>query len=278
MKRLDVMLTQTEKADAERDAKVFKSDVLLQKARYSLSVKEQRFLLYVISKIEPDHDVTHLYDINLGDFQRVCGTEGFESFEKIKRWIKELADKSWYIKLDGKNESLIRWLNDVEILRDANMIRISFTAKMFPYLFKLAESMRESGQFYTGYALRNVLPMRSTYSIRLYELLKAYQKNNRKWWFALDELRFLLDCEKYQRYPDFRRYVLEPAEREINLYTDIKVKSSTVNQGRKVVAIEFTMLNKTYRELVQANHDGLTEIEGAVHYWDINQTSAENDG
>lgn len=277
MEREDLLLTPSEKADKERESKVYKADSLVQRARYSLSLIEQRFVLYAISKIKQDDPADTKYRIDLRDFQRVCGTDSDQSYNYTKGWIKKLADKSWWM-ADGKSDVLVRWFSSIRITRQSGLVEVKFHEDMFPHLFRLAEQMRENGQFYTGYTLRNILPMKSTYSIRIYELLKSYQKNNRKWWFEIGELKKLLDCENYVRFPDFRRYVLEPAEREINLYTDIKVKSSTVNQGRKVVAIEFTMLNKTHRELVQANHDGLTEIEGAVHYWDIDQTSAKDEG
>ena len=275
METAEIMLSPVEKADSERDAKIYKADALVQKARYSLSVVEQRFVLYAISKIRQEDDAATVYTVNLGDFQRVCGTDSDESYSRIRAWIKNLADKSWWMQ-DGRAETLVRWFSSVRMTRQSGIVEVKFHEEMFPHLFRLAEQMRENGQFYTSYTLRNVLPMKSTYSIRLYELLKSYQKNNRSWWFDLDRLRHLLDCENYQRFPDFRRYVLEPAEREINLYTDIKICMDLIRQGRKVVAIEFKMLEKNFTELVQANHVGLTELDGNIHYWDIRKADAKN--
>jgi plasmid replication initiation protein len=149
---------------------------------------------------------------------------------------------------------------------------------MFPYLFRLAEQMRDNGRFYTGYTFRYVLPMKSTYSVRLYELIKSYQKNNVKWWFELDKLRRLLDCENYTRFPDFRRYVLEPAVREINRYTDVNLTYSLVKKGRKVTAVDFTMFEKSLTEITEAYRTGLTELDGEVHYWDIMRQHSQNNG
>ena len=41
------------KVEKEREMKVFKADELLQKARFSLSLTEQRLILYAITKIKP---------------------------------------------------------------------------------------------------------------------------------------------------------------------------------------------------------------------------------
>ena len=264
-------------ADAERNLTVFKADALVQKARYSLSVTEHRFLLYTISKIQPDHDASHVYEVNLGDFRKVCGTDADDSYSRIKTWIKHLADQSWWME-QGRSESLVRWFSSVRLFPQSDRIEVKFHEDMFPYLFRLVEQMRENGQMYTGYTFRYVLPMKSTYSIRLYELIKSYQKNNVKWWFELDKLRRLLDCENYTRFPDFRRYVLEPAVREINRYTDINLTYSLVKKGRKVTAVDFTMFEKSLTEITEAYRTGLTELDGEVHYWDIMRQHSQNNG
>lgn len=268
MQKTEVKFSPETAVDEERNLKIYKADELVQKARYSLSLTEQRFLLYAISKIQPNHDTSYFYDISLSDFQKVCGVVGDESYSRTKTWIKRLADKSWWM-AEERAETLVRWFSTVKIFPDSDMVRVKFHEEMFPYLFRLAEQMRESGRMYTSYAFRFVLPMKSTYSIRLYELLKSYQKNNASWWFDLDNLRHLLDCENYQRFPDFRRYVLEPAVREINQYTDINTEYSLIKQGRKVVAVDFTLLEKDIKEMIEAHHRGLTDLDGNVHYWDI---------
>ena len=45
--------------------------------------------------------------------------------------------------------------------------------------------------------------------------------------------------EGYDRFPDFRRKILEPAVREINEYTDLKVNWEPTTKGRKVIGITF---------------------------------------
>ena len=272
MEKTKVSISAENSTDAQRNIKIYKSDELIQKARYSLSLTEQRFLLYSISKIQPKHDASYFYDIDLSEFQKVCGTDGDESYSRVKAWIKRLADKSWWV-VEDRSETLVRWFSTVKLFPDSGMVRVKFHEEMFPYLFRLAEQMRETGKMYTSYAFRYVLPMKSTYSIRIYEILKSYQKNNESWWFELGKLKHLLECENYGRFPDFRRFVLEPAVREINQYTDIKVDYSLIKQGRKVVAVDFTLLEKDFAELLRAHHDGLTELDGNTHYWDAHSKS-----
>lgn len=253
--------------DKERDMKVYKSDKLIQQARYSLSITEQRFVLYAISKIKPEDDPSVWYDLDLRQFQYVCGTELNESYGHIKEWLKNLADRSWWLQKDGY-ETLVRWFSHIRLMNDSGIVSLQFDEDMFPFAFKLAEQMKIKKNTYTSYMFKYVLPMHSTYSVRLYELLKSYQKNNKEWKFEIDELKHLLDCDSYTRYPDFRRFVLETAIAEINKYTDISVEFDTLQKGRKVVAIIFKMLPKDMPEIINAQKEGLTELDGNIHYWD----------
>jgi plasmid replication initiation protein len=80
--------------------------------------------------------------------------------------------------------------------------------------------------------------MRSQYSVHLYELFKSYafQHNKR---FDLDVLKKKLMADKYKRFPDFQRNVLDIAVREINNVSDIAVEYQIIKEGHKFTQIEF---------------------------------------
>ena len=67
----------------------------------------------------------------------------------------------------------------------------------------------------------------------------------------MDELRTLLGISENElsRYPDFRRYVLEIAQREINEYTDLEVWFEPITKGRKTIAIKIHIKNKKLSNL-----------------------------
>jgi len=124
---------------------------------------------------------------------------------------------------------------------------------MFPFLLELQKQQEEKGLFYTSYELKYVLPMQSKYSIRLYEILKSYQKNNREWYFKTEVLKKLLDCEtnsSYKNFADFQKRVLDIAVEEINRYTDLKITIQTEpkeprGRGVKIKFITFLMSEKS---------------------------------
>lgn len=254
--------------DKDRNQKIYKSNAMARNARYDLSLEEQRFVLYAVSKIKKSDTPSQFYDIDINDFQHVCGTNNRDSYSYIKNWVKKLADRSWWLQMPDK-EVLIRWFSDVEVTRNSSLVRVRFHDRMFPYAFQLAEQMRSTGELYTSYMYRYVLPMRSTYSIRLYELMKSYKPNDDGWAFELDSLRHIMNCDHYSRYPDFRVNVLELATNEINKFTDINVTYETICKGRKVIAIKFFIEEKDLRGLLESHKAELTELDGNVHWWDV---------
>ena len=103
-------------------------------------------------------------------------------------------------------------------------------------------------------------------SPRLYEILKSYQKNNREWFFELEDLKKLLDCQNYTRWPDFRRFALEPAVEEINKYTDLNVAMDTQKEGRKVTRVIFYMAKKGQKALLEAKRAGVDRLDGQLDF------------
>ena len=266
--------TQIEAANKERSKKIYTADELLQKGRFSLTLTEQRFIIYVISKIKPKDEVFEKYTFKLSDFQRVCGIYEDESYTKLKRILLDLKSKNWWLLIDDpdapgkKCESLVSWFEVVRISKNIGKITVKFNEDMMPFLLKLAKNREEGKGYFTFYEFRYILPMRSQYSIRLYQLLKPYQKNNNEWYFKLDELKRLLDCKSYKRYHDFKRFAIEPAVREINKFSDLVISYEVDKDGKKVDTVIFYMREKSMDEKLEAQREGLTQMDGQVHWWD----------
>jgi len=271
--RTEKTCEQLDKIQKLREEIIYKANLMVQKARYDLSITEQRVVSYAISQINPRDTAFTEYTLELNDLYDICCLKK-ESYTELKNIIKKLSDKSWWLTIEDHNhngkscESLVRWFNTLRVNRGTGKIIVKFHEDMFPFLLELHKRYEEYGDFYTNYKFKFVLPMTRRYSIRLYELLKSYS-NNREWFFELDKLRHLLDSDTYQRYPDFRVRVLEPAIEEINKYTDILVGYEARKDGRKVSEIVFYIRKKDKIQEMYAHQAGLTKLEGDVHYWDF---------
>ena len=227
---------------AERDKMVVKSNDLIQKSRFSLTVQQQRVILYLISKIEYGDKDFREYEFDIKDFCRFCGLydDSGKHYAELKRQIKEIRDKSMWIELSDGEEILLSWLEGAKINRNSGKIKIRLSDDMKPYLLQLRDN-------FTRYEIAYVLCMKSKYSIRLYELVKSIHYRELEPYtktFTVEELRRSLDAGTYPRFCNFNQRVLKPAIHEVNTYTDKEVSSEPIKRGQKVEAIELTIRTK----------------------------------
>ncbi|HCC36643.1 MAG TPA: hypothetical protein DEQ14_02965 [Treponema sp.] len=265
---------QLDKVDKARSMKIYQADTLLQKGRFELSLTEQRLILYAISQIKPTDTKFQEYTLKIRDFFDICGIKELDSYTAIKKILQEMRKKVWWILMEDPNEpgteceSLVSWFEIIRTNKKSGKFTIAFHPDMMPYLLELARQREEGGGYYTQYTFRYVLPMKSQYAVRLYELLKSYQKNNREWWFKVDDLKRLLDCQNYKGFKDFRVNALEPAVKEINEFSDINIYYETEKDGKRIDVITFHMIEKTLDERLESQKKGLTVLDGKIHYWD----------
>lgn len=218
-----------------RNYKVVKSNDLIQKTRFALSLQEQKIILYLISKIKPGADNFSTTDFSIMEFCQVCGIyeESGKNYKDIKDAIKALVDQSIWITLDNGKETILRWIDKPIIDRQAGTMQIKFDDLLKPYLLQLHEN-------FTQFELLYTLAMKSQYSIRLYEILRSYEFKH-EIVFAIDELKELLYATCYTRYPDFRRNVMDIAMKEIEALSDINVTYEIIKEGRKYAKILFSI-------------------------------------
>lgn len=267
-------IRQLDKVDKARNMTIYQADTLLQKGRFELSLTEQRIILYTISQIKSTDEKFKEYTLRIQDFYDICGIKELDSYTTIKKIIQGLQRKFWWITMDDPNEpgteceSSVNWFTIARTSKKSGKFTIMFHPDMMPYLLELARQREEGGDYYTQYTFRYVLPMKSQYAVRLYELLKSYQKNNRDWWFKIDGLKRLLDCQNYKGFKDFRVNVLMPAVKEINEFSDINIRYETEKDGKRIDIITFYLTEKSSDERLEAQKKGLTALDGKVHYWD----------
>lgn len=215
---------------------VVKANTLIQQSRFSLSTQQQKILLYIISQIEPWHEEFTLYSFEIKEFCKVCGIEPKgDMYNLIKAQIKDIADKSLWIETEN-GETLVRWIEKPYIDKKRGRIQIKLDEDMKPYLLQLKEK-------FTEYELIYTLNFKSKYSIRLYEYLKSLHFDKFKEYtktIPIATFQRLLDST-YKEFKDFHTRVLKPAQKEINLYSDIIFDYELIKQGRKATEIKISV-------------------------------------
>lgn len=249
----------------EREMSVYKRDDMIQKARHRLTVREQRCVLYAVSKIKPSDTAFDEFIFDIKDFYALCGLSS-DSYTELKAILRGLRDKSWWITIDDEGtESAVSWFSVARTNKGKGKVTLKFHEDMMPFLLQLAEQ----NAFFTQYNLQYVLPMTGQYSSRLYEILKSYQKNNLEWFFDIDHLKELLDCQNYKNFNDFKRFALEPAVKEVNKFSDINVAWDIEKEGRRVSRVIFYMAEKNEDALLEAKRAIRDELDGQLSIEDI---------
>ena len=246
---------------AKRDSQemyVVKSNELIQKARYNLTVQQQKMVLYAISKIKKTDEPNQLYELSIDELCGVLGLNidyGGFYYQSLKNDFLKLTRRHWVEFPDG-SEGTCSWFSDAYVIPLSGTVQVRFHEKLAPHLFELVNR-------YTQYQLYEVLTLKGKYSIRLYELLRSYlmQDELRKGKekevdFTVDELRSLLCCEAYTRWAEFDRCVIRKSVDEINQCSDIiRISYDTIKRGKNVVRITFIITYPNMMEKLMAHEE-----------------------
>ena len=240
----------------KREYLVVKHNDIVQKSRYELSVTEQRSIAYICSMIKPrsqlekEKNVPFIleYEFNIREYARVCGIEcdNGRIYEETKALLKGLQQKVMWLPLEDGKETTVNWVNKAWTNKRSGKARIRLDEDMAPYLFDL-------GERFLSYGLKNILAMKSQYSIRLYEILKSYEYLPTKTKvFDVEELKRLLMVENVKSYNKdfslFRIEGIEKAQSESNEVTDIFISIEPMLKGNKTVKVKFTIKPKNSKE------------------------------
>lgn len=244
------------KGKQDRNYYVVKSNDLIQKSRFSLSLQAQRCLLFAISRIKFSDLPSTEYTFAFKDICDACGidmkTHG-DYYNFMKKELKDLRDKSiWITNSEGKEET-VSWFSKVIINKGMGTVSVKFDETMTDYLFFLQSR-------YTQYKLSTPLAFKSRYSIRLYELLLSYIKKRdldndkeKEISFTPDELKERLDAQKYSKFYDFRRFIIEKSVKEINTYSDdIHVDFDYYYKGKIATSVVFIITDAGARQAYRA--------------------------
>jgi len=213
---------------------VTKSNELVE-ARYRLSLREQRFVLLMVSMIEPEDEDFTYYEVPARDLIKHLGLEKeHDAYKRVRQLVRGMQARILTIDEDGGSVDVV-WVASAKYGNDS-VVSFEFSRRLKPYLLQLSRE-------FTTYKLMNIVRLQSSHAIRIYELLKRYEKIGRRA-IQLDDLRLTLGIENsstYALYGNIKSKILLPAQREIAKHTDISFTFDEIKRGRKVVELRFTI-------------------------------------
>lgn len=221
-------------------------------ARYGLTLQEHRIIYYAILKGQQDGTPFAPVTLAVKDFMELCEVKGKGYYSIIRDMTKKLNMKAVevaYKDADGLHLLQAPWLTGITYHAKSGQVVVELNKKLQPFF---------EGKPFTETEFYFLVKFTSQYAERLYELIKALS-HKPVIDFEIDDLRKRLAVlnGKYQNYNDLKRYVLDPAVRDISEYTDLEVTMSEA-RGRynKVETVYFAIKKKAVPKLVQRVEQG----------------------
>lgn len=238
---------------------IAKKNDLVSQAAYRMDHYEHLIFLSALSQIDSREQIDDqtVYTIDVKMLAKTANIGATDYYSKIKKSAQKLFRREISIPLPSEKVLVTRFLQAYEYHDGEALLSIQFSNRILPYISFIKDS-------FVSYKFKQVAQFKSSYSVRLYELLiqRIDLSNTRT--IELDQLRTLLKLGKsYQAYSNIKLKVITPAIKDINTYSDINVTYSEVRIGRKVTALEFHIealepRPKTKKQLAQVALPGET--------------------
>ncbi len=232
---------------------VVKSNDLIQRSRFKLTLQQQKMVLYIVSQIRKDDTDLQTYTFQVADFCRVCGLNniGGTNYQLLKEALETLKQKTLWIQQDEDSEILVSWLGTVRTHPKGGTVDLGLDPALKPYLLNLQSR-------FTRFQLEKVLSLRRKYSPRLYEILKSYlheSEDEHSEVFEFEKILYWLDLQDtiYKEYKYLNRDILAPSIAEIGRKTDITVEYKPVRTKHKVTGISFNVKRSSTQNRVSAS-------------------------
>lgn len=232
-------------------------------ARYNLSAREQKLILFLIAQIDPktqqefQKQIVSIRDL---DKHLIDGKRSGSLYKEMTELTKKISTRQ--IEFDSDVEykgkklvGIVNWFGSVIPCTDKHgnaAFEFEFSNKLKPFLIDLTE--------YARISIYDTLRLGSGVAIRLFQLFRAQRDKKAKYEktsslsYEIDELKTLLGIEgKYSDIRNFKRDVIETALKQIDKETSIKVlKPIYTKTGRKVTGIKFQFKDNLRRNIRQS--------------------------
>lgn len=221
--------------------------------KHSLNLRQIKLLKTIIASIDPKKDYPIFFTVNIKDFADFANLGTTALFRDIVDLLRDFTKKTLEVditKSDGTPGIFVtHFIAGFTYFKGSGKAELCIDPRMIPFLTQL------QGNFFR-YKLPYILSLKSIYSIRIYELLKSYQRY-KSMIFKVSQLRKILDVEhKYPDYWMFRKKTILAAQKELKAKTDIRFTFSEERLGHSVHSIRFNIFpnpkqqeSKTSKEL-----------------------------
>jgi len=194
----------------------------------------------LVSLIQREDEEFKIWRIRISELAEFLGIDTKYAYSELKKATYAMLDRK--LKLKTFEEELqMNWLSSAYYLEGSGVVELEISDRLKPFLLKLKKN-------FTKYNFENVITLKSSYSIRIYELLKQFEKIGKRN-ISIDEFKGLLGIEnKYKYYGNIKDKIIKKSQKELAEKTDIKFWFKEIKEGKKITGIIF-MIEKNIKQL-----------------------------
>jgi hypothetical protein len=236
---------------------VEKQNILNEIRSNNMTVQELRFFSIYLSMINSRDTKSRVARFPIARFQKIMEL-GKARISYLKSTTDSLLCKLVHITLKSGGYESFQLFKKCKVDKDENgewFVEIDAHDDALPHLFEYKTK-------YFTYQLWNALRLKSANQLRMYELLKQYEKIGERE-LKVEELRSLIGIapSEYPRWERFRAKVIDVCQKALEEYTDIKFTYEPIKRGKggKIVAIKFNIQKNT----------GYVDPLGLDEYYDL---------
>ncbi len=235
----------SQRTKKNRGIKLIKKSNDLIEARYRFDIWETRVFTSILSEIEQQDEDFRVYRVYLRDIIKEFNINNGDAYELLRQATHSLMNKKLYVNYeqDGAiREKIYHIIRKADVMKSIldesrrkvnEYVDISIDPEMKPLLLELKSR-------FTTYDVQNVVKFKSSYTLRIYEHLKQYEKIGKRT-LDIEYLKRIFELTtEYPLFANFYQKVVDPAFRDINEFTDLTIsRIEKIKAGKKVESLQF---------------------------------------
>ena len=222
-----------------REAKM-ENDILIYDPRFTL--RDHKVMRAIFSLVSPTDTDLCEFRLTIPELMKLTDSSDTKLYKDIRNTCSRLVGSTVEFKStkNPKDFEVISLFARAKYLSGEGYVLFEINKYMMPYLIQLKSN-------FTTYYLDQITTLKSSYSVRLYELLRqtlslVEVKKGKKCGYrkiSICDLREMIGVpeNRYKLFSDFRKSVIERSQKELEEKTDLKFTFKVEKKGKQATHI-----------------------------------------
>ncbi len=245
------------------EIQVLMSNTLVQ-SRFEYTEVQLDILFYLLSQLRKNEkeEPVLVYELSVGELENMRGAS-IKSY-RLQEMLDNMGGKPLKIRTadmdDPEDWHSIYLFEQHKYRKGSRLLRLQLTRSIIPFLFDLKRE-------FTSVELYSVLRMTSKYGKRIYQICCQWKNSFGRKKFYIEDLKRMLGCEdEYQQIGQFRQYVLEVAQKQINEHSDLRLEFELEkDNSRSYNVVYFDIQKQQTRQIPIDYHHNEKQAKAKQH-------------